>query len=215
MCDTKKILYTQLDTLFSLDLQEKSILSIHLETALKRTCFNLSQRKGKYYSGEIRNNINPFNSCDYMIFLYYLSHELFLRGEESLASRVYYLNKSLNCVELFYAVELPNIWNAEHPLGAVMGRAKYGDYFFFYQGCTVGGDGWPIVQYPTIGHNVTMLSNSKILGNSHIGNDCVIAANAYIKNTNIPDSSVVFGSWPNLHIAHKHEMKQYNYAEWI
>ena len=45
----------------------------------------------------------------------------------------------MNSVDLFYAIELPQKFGAEHPLGSVMGRAKYGDGFFFYQGCTVGG----------------------------------------------------------------------------
>lgn len=45
----------------------------------------------------------------------------------------------MNGVDLFYAIELPQKFGAEHPLGSVMGRAKYSEGFFFYQGCTVGG----------------------------------------------------------------------------
>ena len=43
-----------------------------------------------------------------------------------------------------------------------------------------------------------MMSDSKILGNSIIGDHCIIAANAYVKDTNIPDHSLVFGQSPNL-----------------
>jgi serine O-acetyltransferase len=43
-----------------------------------------------------------------------------------------------------------------------------------------------------------MLSNSKIIGDSNIGDNVIIAANTYIKDTNIPNNSIVFGSSPNL-----------------
>ena len=75
-----------------------------------------------------------------MIFLYYLSHEIYANTQNTiLCDKIYYLNKIMNSVDLFYAIELPQKFGAEHPLGSVMGRAKYGDGFFFYQGCTVGG----------------------------------------------------------------------------
>ena len=79
--------------------------------------------------------------------------------------------------------------------GGVMGRAQYGDYFLYYQGCTVGGNK---SQYPVIGEHVTMFSNSKILGNSHIGNNVIISASTYIINQNIPDNSIVFGMSPDI-----------------
>lgn len=53
------------------------------------------------------------------------------------AEKIYYLNKALNGIDIFYDINMPNIWRTEHPIGAVMGRAKYGDRFFFYQGCVV------------------------------------------------------------------------------
>ena len=66
-----------------------------------------------------------------------------------------------------------------------MGRAKYGNNFFFYQGCTVGGNvNNGILEYPIIGERVTMYSNSKVIGNSRIGNDLLISANTYIKKRN-------------------------------
>ena len=43
-----------------------------------------------------------------------------------------------------------------------------------------------------------MLSNSKIIGNSIVGDNVLIAANTYIKDTNIPSNSIVFGTSPNL-----------------
>lgn len=145
-------------------------------------------------------DINPFHANTYSVFLYWMSRYLSVHGELETADKIYYLNKSLNCVELYHEVVLPSIWFCEHPLGSVMGRAKYGDYFFFYQGCTVGGnfqhDG--SIVYPEIGSHVKMLSNSKILGKCHIGNHVVISANAYVKDCDVPDNVIVFGTSPDL-----------------
>ncbi len=106
----------------------------------------------------------------------------------------------MNSVDWFYATELPVHFFAEHPVGSVMGKAKYGDNFFFYQGCTVGvnylSNGETVK--PTIGNNVLMLSNSSIYGSSHVGNNVIISANAKVINDNIPDNSIVFGSSPSL-----------------
>jgi hypothetical protein len=54
----------------------------------------------------------------------------------------------------------------EHPLGAVIGRARIGDGFFFAQGVTVGGNKGA---YPVIGRHVSLLSNSKVVGASVLG----------------------------------------------
>ncbi|MGI5090970.1 serine O-acetyltransferase [Treponema socranskii] len=147
----------------------------------------------KYFREE--KDLNPFNSVMYTNYMYQVSHLLYKDGYSHIADKLYYLNKMLNAVDLFYAIELPEHWNCEHPLGSVMGRAKYGDYFFFYQGCTIGGNH---TNYPVLGDHVTMYSNSKVLGKSHIGNNVLIGANAYIKDTDIPDDSIVFGQFPNL-----------------
>ena len=136
-----------------------------------------------------------------MIFLYYMSNELYKRGKSSeLCDKVYYLNKIMNSVDLFYAIELPERFGAEHPVGSVMGRAKYGDNLYFYQNCTVGGvetkDGPE--SYPVLGNNVLLCANSSIIGKCNIGNNVKLGAGALVKNQDIPDDSLVFGQSPNL-----------------
>ena len=116
-------------------------------------------------------------------------------NNKSLADRIYYLNKTLNGLDLFYEIKMPDIFQLEHPVGSVIGRAKIGDYFSFFQGCTVGAS---MGFEPVIGENVTMYSHSKILGKSRVGNNVWISANTYIKDTNIPEQSLVFGSSPNI-----------------
>ena len=46
-------------------------------------------------------------------------------SKEDLASKAYCLNKALHAIDVFYEVELPEIFFLEHPLGTVLGRAKY------------------------------------------------------------------------------------------
>ena len=86
-----------------------------------------------------------------------------------------------------------------------MGRGKYGNGFFFYQGCTVGGtyDKAGSIHYPVIEENVKMYANSSILGKCHVGENTQIGAGALVKNQDVPDNSIVFGLSPNLIIKTK------------
>jgi len=109
--------------------------------------------------------------------------------------KIYYLNKILHGVDIYGEVELPSVFFFEHPLGMVLGRAKYGENFFAMQGCTIGGNKG---KYPTLGNNLKMYSDSKILGNCNIGNNVIIGANTYVKDFDIQDNIMVFGQSPNL-----------------
>ena len=197
-----ELVVSQLRSLYMMDDIQIEKMGGVQEKAEKSALIALSGFENKYLEGRI----NPLNGVMYTNYLYWLSRF------EDVASMVYGLNKMLHAVDLFYAIKLPEIWSCEHPLGAVMGRAEYGNGFFFYQGCTVGGNRHNgIVSYPTIGNNVKMYSNSKILGDSHIGNNVIVAANAYVINDTIPDNCIVFGQSPNLTIKRQSISKPYNY----
>lgn len=125
---------------------------------------------------------------------------------EEAATYVYLLNKVLHSVDWFYEIELPINFCAEHPMSSVLGRAKYGNYFWIYQGVTVGGNRkGDNINYPVIGENVLLYANCTIIGNSHIGNNVIVSANSYIKDTDIPNNCLVFGQTPNLIIKEKTE----------
>lgn len=164
------------------------------------------------WGGHKNVRFNPYHSVQYMIFLYYLSHEVYTNTQNSvLCDKIYYLNKIMNSVDLFYAIELPQKFGAEHPLGSVMGRAQYGEGFFFYQGCTVGGtDGKNgEIYYPVLGENVQMYANSSILGRCKVGDNVKIGAGTLVKNEDIPSDSIVFGQSPHLIIKkQKHEFEK-------
>ncbi len=182
----------QLGHLFEfLPAEDDAALDAGLETALARVrhCFGRILLK-RYRQEDGTAVFNPFHSGQYCIFLYYLSRSLALAGAGSLADRVYYLNRTLNGVDLFHQVELPDVFCLEHPLASVIGRARIGDGFFFAQGVTVGGNK---NAYPVIGRHVSLLSNSKVVGASVLGDHVILAANSYVKDTVIPPHSIVFG----------------------
>lgn len=197
------LLTTQLKN-FLIEEEEKNELVNNLDEAIARLeeCFKDSSNK--YYSREIDGNregfFNPFHSVQYMIFLYILANTIYLKGSKTfICDKLYYLNKMLNGVDLFYQVSLPIHFGAEHPVGSVIGRAKIGDYFYFYQNVTLGGvikDGCEV--YPQLGCHVEMCSNSSVLGDCIIGDNVIIGAGAIVKNQNIPDNSIVFGHSPNI-----------------
>lgn len=198
-------LFMQLENHFLISDEEKSVINARFEYALAACEENFSYSENKYFSVEEGGakfcRFNPYHAIQYMIFLYYLSHDIYKNANiGQLCDKIYYLNKIFHSVDLFYAIELPAHFGAEHPLGSVMGRAKYGNGFFFYQGCTVGGtrDKEGNLFYPELGENVQMYSNSSILGNCHIGNHVKIGAGCIVKNQNIADNCIVFGESPNL-----------------
>lgn len=202
--EIEKAISRQLQSFFPpLSIEETQVIEESLAVVIPKCEYNFAHSENKYFSSEKDGRritrFDAFHSIQWMTLLYYLSHELYLR-KSNLCDKVYYLNKIMHSVDLFYAIELPQVWSAEHPLGTVMGRAKYSNGFFFYQGCTVGGtkDNDGNIYYPVIEENVRMYSNSSILGNCHIGKGAQIGAGAIVKNQDVPAGSIVFGQSPNL-----------------
>ena len=195
--DVVRLLYRQLESFVLPDfLFDKQVIMDACIAVYPRLEVNFSHSANKYFGFDTENGrvsrFDPFNTIQWMTFLYYLSRELYHRNS-NLCDKVYYLNKIMHSVDLFYAIELPDIWSAEHPLSSVMGRAKYSNGFFFYQGCTVGGtrgkDGK--LHYPIIEKNVRMYANSSVLGHCHIGQNVQIGAGALVKNQDVPDDCIV------------------------
>lgn len=192
-----KLIRHQIHNLFLLEPIEEEVLTNLLPKALHKTEKCFSQSRNKYYKKDGEAFFSIYHSGQYCIFLYFLARQVFLERPEhrSLADKIYYLNKALNGLDLYYEIEMPDAFHLDHPVGSVMGRASYGNNFTFAQLCTVGNNKGI---FPIIGKNVQMLSGSKILGQCIIGDDVIISANTYIKDTDIPPNSLVFGSSPNL-----------------
>lgn len=187
----------QISNLFFLSNDERKIILEHFFNAIKRTAYCFSHSNNKYYHKNGSIYFSPFHSAQYSIFLYYLSNALSKSNLDStvLADKIYYLNKALNSVDIFHQVEMPDYFFVDHPVGSVMGRAKYGNGFSFSQNCTVGNNKGV---YPAIKENVSMMAGAMILGNCLIEANTIVAADTRIIDTSTPPNSIIFGQSPNL-----------------
>lgn len=200
----RDMLIRQISNFFPISNNEKELIDKNFDGVIFRLEKNFIASTNKYYSREGVPYFNPFHSGQWSIFLYYMSNSISMIENEEfkvvktnkfLADKVYYLNKIMNGVDLFHEISLPDVFGVEHPLGSIMGKAKYSDGFFFYQGCTVGGNH---KKYPIIGLNCRMYANSSIIGNCIIGDNVSLGAGALVKDTDIPANCNIFGQSPNL-----------------
>jgi serine O-acetyltransferase len=135
------------------------------------------------------------NSDHMATFLFFLGNSIWKSGGETdLPVKLSYLNKILHGLDLFYSVEMPDVFLLVHPLGSVIGNAQYSDYLVVYQNCTVGAVDR---DYPVFGEGVVLYSRSSVVGKCRVGDDVVFAANSAIVNTDIPSGTVVLGTFPN------------------
>lgn len=163
---------------------------------LDRLQYSFSKVKDKYYSENDNPLFNHLNSDHMVVLLYYIANSGFkLNFDKTTLEKLYYLNKIMHSVDIFYSVNLPDIFCVAHPLNTILGHAKYSDYFYVYQNVTVGSTNEGI--YPTIGRGVALYSNTSIIGNCKIGDNVVMAANSTVINKNIPNDSMVTGYYPN------------------
>lgn len=197
-----QLVIRQLNNFFPIGKEEEYIIESVTPQILQKveTCFEGVDNK--YFHKDGRIFFSPFHSGQWLIFLYYLSNYISIslelpeyKGLKLLADKIYYLNKILHSIDIYHEVNLPNSFFLEHPVGTVLGRAIYQDGFMAYQNCTVGGNKG---LYPILGKNFHMMSGSKVLGNSNVGDNVTLAANTYVKDTDIPDGATVFGASPNL-----------------
>jgi len=192
-----KVMIGQISSFFSVTADEINIINTLSDEVFERCERCFSKNANKYYSRDGETYFNPFHSGQYNVFLYYFSNTIFKKVKEQmrLADKVYYLNKMLNSCDLFYAIELPECFALDQPVGSVLGRAKYGNYFHFTQNCTVGNNK---DVFPTFGENVGMAANSMVFGDCNIGDNAFIGVGAIVKDEDVPANSLVFGQSPNL-----------------
>jgi len=167
--------------------------SVSLAIDRLRICFD--PIVSKYYVNGSSSKFNHLNGDQYAMFLYFVSNNAYLVGEENLASKIFLLNKAMFGLDAFYSIKLPEHFLLVHPLGTILGNAAYGDYLVIYQGVTVGSTNNG--HYPTLGESTILYSNSSILGNCITGKNFVLAANSSLINSKIEDNKVALGNYPS------------------
>lgn len=165
----------------------------YMSDALERTrhCFaGIEKKKFRDGAQVMFNYLHPDH---YAMFLYLLSNTVSRRDRQNpLAFRLFYLNKVLHGLDAYHDTELPPVFQFMHPLGTILGQAKYGNYFCVYQGCSVGCDEQGV--FPVIGEHVVLYAGASVIGRSNIGCNVVISANTMILNRDIPNDKLVLGT---------------------
>lgn len=167
--------------------------------ALERVehCFSNIHRK--YYATAQRVEFNHLNSDHLATFLYFIANSAWRRhGDGTVPTKLFYLNKILHGLDLFYSVQLPEIFLFSHPVGSVIGNAQYGNYLVIYQNCTIGSDKGI---YPRLGEGVVLYARSAVIGDCTVGTNVVFAANSFLVNTDVPSGSLVLGQYPQHRLA--------------
>jgi serine O-acetyltransferase len=159
-----------------------------------RNCF--SEIKRKYYLSQGKSIFNHTHGDHYAIFLYYLSNTIYRTDRDTdIAIATFSLNKLIHGLDAHPSVQLPEVFMLVHPLGTVLGKAKYANYFIAYQGVTVGSteDG----SYPEFSEGTVLFSGTSVIGRSKIGSDVVFGANSFLLKTDVPKDCAVIGAYPN------------------
>jgi len=166
--------------------------------ALERVehCFTHIRRKYYVEQGEV---VFDHLNGDHMATLLYFHANSVWRdtGDTDLPTRLSYLNKILHGLDLFYSVAMPEVFLLVHPLGTVLGKARYNDYLVVYQNCTVGA---VTDIYPRFGKGTILYSRSSVLGDCTLGDNVVLAANALVVDSDVPADTVVVGQYPALRL---------------
>lgn len=173
-----------------------SVIRAYATVALERLEFCFKHINAKYFRVNGQSRFDHLNGDQYAMFLYLLANEISKNvGPEPICDKLFGLNKLLHGIDCFYQIELPPVFLFSHPVGTVLGRAEYSDFLLVYQNCTVGSN--HRVHYPIIGRNVALYKGSAVLGHSHIGDNCKIAADATVLDTDVPTGSIYFGQKNN------------------
>lgn len=215
--NVKDMLLNQIGNNFFKSIDDEMLITKHMPLVLDRLEKNIEKNDNKYYSvvnekGEVEAYFDPLHTCQWLLFLYLTANTIYKNEDEKLEAarivcdKIYGQSKTVSGCDLYYEVEMPEAFRFDHPTGSFMGRAQYGEGFSFTQGCTVGNNN---EIYPSIGKNVTMCTGSTILGNSHIGDNCIIGAGTLVKDEDVPENSIVFGKSPNLIIKKLNRKKEF------
>ncbi len=176
---------------------EPADLSVAIPGALERLEHCFSHVGNKYFFDGRQAVFDHLHGDQYAMWLYLLANELHMRdGPAGLCKKLFLLNKTLHGCDIFHEVALPSVFLLVHPLGTVLGRGQYADFFIAYQRVGVGSNN---NVYPTLGRYLTLHPGSAVLGNAIVGDNCTIATESLLLDRELPTNSLYIGS-PRDHL---------------
>ncbi|AMR81966.1 hypothetical protein [Cupriavidus nantongensis] len=133
---------------------------------------------------------NYLQSAQYCLFLYYLANTIWRNDDDSgTATRLFLLNKTLNGIDLFYEIQMPDIFVLGHSSGIVLAKATYGNYLVLHQHCTVGRN-YEVA--PVLGEGVVMYPGSSVIGRCRVGDHSVISIGTQVVNRDTPGNCTIY-----------------------
>lgn len=134
--------------------------------------------------------VDKMNLDEEVLLNYRLSRKMFLEGNIDMAVFWYRKNRADHGCDIYYEVDLPEHIKFVHPVGSVLGRATYGDYFCAYHNVTVGSS--IDHEYPVLGTGVVLFGGARIIGPTRLGNNVLVQTDTTVMGADVPDNSVVF-----------------------
>lgn len=132
---------------------------------------------------------------------YRIAHHLLKAGVPLLPRMITELAHSLTGIDIHPGATIGDSFSIDHGTGIVIGETcRIGHHVKVYQGVTLGAknfkldaDGPPVnlPRHPIIEDNVTIYSNSTILGRITIGHDSTIGGNLWVTTDVAPHSKLV------------------------
>lgn len=170
-------------------------ISSLVDLALDRLDFCFKHVAFERYNKMGVTQFNHLYADHYLMYMWFLANTIWKEeGDISIASKLYYLNKTLHGLDCMYDTQLPNIFLLFHASGTMLGKASYDDYFVALQGCTVGSQKG---SYPKFGKGVSLTANSSVIGDCTIGNRCTISTRTTIFQKNINADNTAFVDFEN------------------
>jgi len=169
------------------DQQVRSLIDRYLDEALMRVqvCFNAVKAWAP-------DEFSYLHSSQYCQYLYYLANTIWRdSGDTEVPTKLFLLNKMLNGLDLFYEINMPDIFLIGHSTGIVFAKATYSNYLLVSQNVTVGKNHGVA---PVLEEGVLLYPNAAVIGACHIGKGAVIAQGVSVINQDIAANSLVFGA---------------------
>ena len=140
------------------------------------------------------------------------AHVLYLLGVPRIPRMLTELAHARTGIDIHPAATIGDYFCIDHGTGVVIGEtAIIGSHVVLYQGVTLGaknfeydahGKPMDIPRHPILEDNVTVYSNTSILGRVTIGHDTVIGGNVWLTQ-DVPANSMVLQSNPEIRIKEK------------
>ena len=129
---------------------------------------------------------------------YRIAHELLLAGIPVIPRIITELAHSATGIDIHPGAQIGEFFSIDHGTGVVIGETSIiGNHVTLYQGVTLGAKNYRLTgrarptdtpRHPIIEDNVTVYSNSTLLGRITIGHDSVIGGNIWVTHSVPPHS---------------------------